>query len=56
MADRGENGHAGRHRARLQWKVSGWRRSSELVRSIAADLTAGRDLESVSTEERGLVR
>jgi hypothetical protein len=40
----------------VQWKVSGWRRSSELVRSIAADLTAGRDLESVSTEERGLVR
>jgi hypothetical protein len=40
----------------VQWKVSGWRQSNELVRDVAADLTAGRDLESVSAEERGLVR
>jgi hypothetical protein len=40
----------------VQWKVSGWRKSNELVRTVAADLGAGRDLESVSTEERGLVR
>jgi hypothetical protein len=40
----------------VQWQVSGWRQSNELVRDVAADLTAGRDLESVSTEERGLVR
>ena len=40
----------------VQWKVSGWRRSNELVRAIAADLSAGGDLESLSAEERGLVR
>jgi hypothetical protein len=40
----------------VQWKVSGWRQSNELVRNVAADLTAGRDLESLSVEERGLVR